>query len=251
MTYLTPFTYGEHPVRVVTIDGEPWFVLADLCKVLDLPNAAMVKRRLDGDMKGVNRIDTPGGNQQVTIVSEAGMYEVVIRSDKPEAVAFRRWITTEVLPSIRRNGGYLTEDKIEEVLTNPDTIIELAQELKRARKAREAMESYARELEPKADAYTRFMDGDGSYSIGSVAKMLGLSQNKLFDRLRGAGILIAKGHMRNTPYQKYMHHFVVKASEYERSDGTRGTSYTTRVLPSGVEFIARKLGLEIREEAAA
>lgn len=243
---LEVFQYQDTPVRTVAVDGEPWFVLADLCKVLGIANARNAAMRLADDMKGVRRMDTPGGAQAVTIVSEAGMYEVVIRSDKPEAVSFRRWVTSEVLPTIRKHGGYLTEKKIEEVLTSPDTIIRLAQDLKQAQKARDAMESYARELEPKADAYTRFIDADGTYAVGTVAKMLGLSQNKLFDRLRGGGILISKGPMRNTPYQQYMHHFAVKAYEYERANGTRGTSYTTRVLGTGVEFIARKLGLEVR-----
>lgn len=77
-----------------------------------------------------------------------------------------------------------------------------------------------------------------------IAEMLGWSQNKLFADLRNAEVLIAKGPMRNTPYQKYMHHFAVKAYEFERSDGTHGTSYTTRVQPSGVAFVARKLGLD-------
>lgn len=109
--------------------------------------------------------------------------------------------------------------------------------------AREAMESYAKTLEPKADAYTAFMDADGTLSVGSVAKMLGLSQNKLFALLRNHEIFISKGHMRNTPYQKYMHHFTVSAYSYERKDGTAGASYTTRVQPSGVEFIRRKLSI--------
>lgn len=109
--------------------------------------------------------------------------------------------------------------------------------------AREAMESYAKSLEPKADAYQAFMDADGTLSVGSVAKMLGLSQNKLFALLRNHEIFISKGHMRNTPYQKYMHHFSVSAYSYERKDGTAGASYTTRVQPSGVEFIRRKLSI--------
>lgn len=109
-------------------------------------------------------------------------------------------------------------------------------------KARRAMESYAKDLEPRAEFYDKFMDGDGTYSVGAVAKMLGASQNKLYDELRNSEVMIAKGCMRNTPYQKYMHHFAVKAYEFERSDGTRGTSYTTRVQPSGVEFVARKVG---------
>lgn len=122
-------------------------------------------------------------------------------------------------------------------------LVEKERERKREAKARAAIESYARELEPKAEAYEAFMDADGTYSIGAVAKMVGLSQNGLFDRLRSAEILISKGAMRNTPYQRYMHHFSVKAYEYERHDGTRGTSYTSRVLPTGVDFIRRKLTL--------
>ncbi|WP_347031764.1 antA/AntB antirepressor family protein [Brevibacterium paucivorans] len=128
----------------------------------------------------------------------------------------------------------------------PKTYADALRAHAQAIEARDAMESYARELEPKADAYARFIDADGTYAVGTVAKMLGLSQNKLFDRLRGGGIFISKGPMRNTPYQQYMHHFAVKAYEYERTNGTRGTSYTTRVLGTGVEFIARKLGLEVR-----
>lgn len=121
----------------------------------------------------------------------------------------------------------------------PDALRAYAQEVE----ARQAIESYAKQLEPKADAYNAFMDADGTDSIGSVAKMLGLSQNKLFDRLRNAGVLIAKGHMRNTPYQQYMHHFKVTPYTYERKDGSTGASYTTTVQPSGVEFIRRKLGI--------
>jgi len=113
-------------------------------------------------------------------------------------------------------------------------------------KARRAMESYAKDLEPRAEFYDRFMDADGTFSVGAVAKMLGASQNKLYDELRNAEVMIAKGCMRNTPYQRYMHHFAVKAYEYERHDGARGTSYTTRVQPSGVEFIARKVGRSVK-----
>ena len=253
MTQLTPSTYNDQPVRVVTIDGEPWFVLADLCKVLDLPQVSRVKARLDDALtqsKGIT--DSMGRAQEATVVSEAGMYEVVIRSDKPEAAAFRRWVTSEVLPSIRKHGGYLTPEKAEEIISNPDVIIELAQTVKREKAARLAMESLVHELEPKADMYDRFLGADGTYSIGNVAKMVGLSQNKLFDRLRNSGVLIAKGAMRNTPYQRYMHHFSVHPYDFERSDGTRGTSYTTRVQPSGIQFICRKLNCHlITEEAAA
>lgn len=107
-----------------------------------------------------------------------------------------------------------------------------------------ALEAKVEEIEPKAEAYDSFMDSDGTYSVGNVAKMLGTSQNKLFTELRNHGVLIGKGHMRNTPYQQYMHHFTVKAYSYTRSDGNEGTSHTTRVQPSGVDFIRKKLKLE-------
>lgn len=123
------------------------------------------------------------------------------------------------------------------------TRMELIQIAMNAETERLALEAKNKELEPKADAYDTFLSADGTYSIGAVAKMLGKSQNKLFELLRNDGILIAKGAMRNTPYQKYMHHFHVKAHEYERKDGTRGTSYTTRVQPTGIDFIRKKLGM--------
>lgn len=126
---------------------------------------------------------------------------------------------------------------------NEITRMELIQIAMNAETERLELEAKNKELEPKADAYDSFLAADGTYSVGNVAKMLGLSQNKLFDRLRNEGVLIAKGAMRNTPYQKYMHHFHVKAHEYERRDGTRGTGYTTTVQPSGIDFIRRKLAL--------
>lgn len=131
-----PFTYKDHAVRVITIDGEPWFVLADLCKVLNLAKPSRVAMRIADDMKDAHLMSTLGGDQEMTTVSEAGMYEVIIQSDKPEAAAFRRWITSEVLPSIRKHGGYLTDEKIEDILTDPDTIIQLATQLKAERSQR-------------------------------------------------------------------------------------------------------------------
>lgn len=105
------------------------------------------------------------------------------------------------------------------------------------------------ELEPKAAGYERFLSGDGTYAVGVVAKMLGTGQNRLFAELRNKAVLISKGALRNTPYQQYMHHFDVKGYDYTREDGTTGTSYKTRVQPSGVEFIARKTGRLINPQA--
>jgi len=131
----------------------------------------------------------------------------------------------------------------------PQTYAEALEAAAAEVRKREALEAQARMDAPKVEAYDAFMDADGTYSVGTVAKMLGLSQNKLFDLLRNHGVLIAKGAMRNTPYQQYMHHFTVKARDYEHSNGERSTSYTTRVQSSGIDFIRRKLG--IREAVAS
>lgn len=106
MNELQIFNYGEIPVRTVLLDGEPWWVLADVCRVLGIKNSRDVVNRLDPDEKGVGQIDTPGGNQNMTIINESGLYKVILRSDKPEAKAFTRWVTHEVLPAIRKTGAY-------------------------------------------------------------------------------------------------------------------------------------------------
>lgn len=100
------FNYGEYPVRTVLQEDEPWWVLADVCRVLELTNSRMTAKQLDDDEKGVSQIYTSGGPQNMTIISESGLYSVILRSDKPEAKPFRRWVTHEVLPAIRRDGAY-------------------------------------------------------------------------------------------------------------------------------------------------
>ena len=100
------FNYGDIPVRTTLRDGAPWWVLADVCQVLRIKNSRDAANRLDPDEKGVGQIDTPGGSQQMTIINESGLYKVILRSDKPEAKKFTRWVTHEVLPAIRKTGVY-------------------------------------------------------------------------------------------------------------------------------------------------
>lgn len=259
-----PFTYNAQPVRVVTIDGEPWFVLADLCKVLDLAKPSRVAMRIADDMKGAHLMSTPGGDQEMTIVSEAGMYEVIIRSDKPEAVAFRRWVTSEVLPSIRKHGGYLTDQKIEDILDNPDTIIQLATKLKSERAKRAALEKQAAIDTPKARFADAVSASHTSILIGDLAKLLRqngyeIGQNRLFEMLRRDGYLCAaKGGMWNMPTQKAMdlNLFEVKETTIVHSDGHVSISKTTKVTGKGqVYFVTRfldgRLPKGINDEAAA
>ncbi|MGX1598631.1 phage antirepressor [Dietzia maris] len=248
MTSLVPFNYDGTEVRVVTVESEPWFVLADLCKILDLPNRSMVARRLDDDMKGVTQIDTPGGRQTVTVVSEPGMYEVVIRSDKPEAAAFRRWITTEVLPSIRRHGGYLTPAKVEEVLTDPDTIIRLATDLKTERARRAELEALREVDAPKVLFADAVSASKSNILVGELAKILkgngiDIGANRLFEVLRSRGYLISrKGTDWNMPTQKSMELglFRIKETTVVHSDGHTSLNKTPKVTGKGQQYFIER-----------
>ena len=111
MKDLQIFNYEEMPVRVVDKDGSPWWVLSDVCRVLEIANSRNVAARLDDDEKGVYLMDTLGGSQNMTIINESGLYKVILRSDKPEAKKFTRWVTHEVLPAIRKTGSYSTKSK--------------------------------------------------------------------------------------------------------------------------------------------
>ncbi|WP_280489572.1 phage antirepressor [Nocardia farcinica] len=181
---LVPFNYEDAQVRVVMINTEPWFVLADLCKVLGLARgAAQVAERLDDGVRQAYPItDSLGRTQQAIIVSESGMYEVVIRSDKPEAAAFRRWITGEVLPTIRRTGGYGRT-----VAELPDRKA-LARMVIEAEEARELAEARLAELEPKAQVAAKLLDAEGDLSVRDAAQALTRAgvktgQQRLFSEL--------------------------------------------------------------------
>jgi len=109
---LTPYNFGNTPVRIVMRDGEPWMVVNDICAALDIINTRNVVSRLDeDDVRQADVIDSMGRTQRTTIVNESGMYEIVLRSDKPGARTFRKWITSEVLPSIRKTGAYISAPK--------------------------------------------------------------------------------------------------------------------------------------------
>jgi prophage antirepressor-like protein len=106
MTDVTPFQFENHSVRVVVLDGEPWFVVLDVCRALEITNAAQAARRIEVEDRCQTEVLTAGGTQQTWVVNESGLYELVFASNKPEARRFRRWVTSEVLPQIRKTGSY-------------------------------------------------------------------------------------------------------------------------------------------------
>lgn len=234
---IQPFDFKGNEVRVILAgNGEPSWVASDVANVLDYSESAAMTRHLDEDEKGLSIVQTLGGDQEMITITESGLYSAVLRSRKPEAKEFKRWVTREVLPSIRKTGSYGTP-----ALSGKEL---MAAALVEAQATMQALEAKTKELEPKADAYDSFMDTTGKYSVGAVAQMLGWGQNKLFQELRNRKIFIASGARRNTPYQHYAHHFEVIAHEFEKKNGDMGCSYTTYVQPSGIDFIRKKMGID-------
>lgn len=135
---MTPFQFETGAIiRTITKDGEPWFVAKDVCDVLGIKNVSdTLSKVLDADEKGIDTIDTLGGTQRVSIINESGLYALIMKSRKPQAQAFRKWVTSEVLPSIRKHGAYMTPDTIESALGDPDFMIGLLENLKEERAKR-------------------------------------------------------------------------------------------------------------------
>lgn len=181
-------------IRVVRDEGgEPWFVAKDVTDILGLDRPSQSTRYLDEDERGVCLVDTPSGDQQMVMISEAGLYSLVLRSRKPEAKAFRRWVTHEVLPSIRRHGAYMTPEMAERMLNDPDVMIMTLEALKAERaKVAALVEDNARML-PKATAWDAMVESDGTMSVTKAARSLaaidpGISRKRLFALLRADGI---------------------------------------------------------------
>ena len=133
---------NENEVRIVMRNDEPWFIAKDVCNILEIKNSRdTLNKCLDEDEKGVDIIYTPGGNQEMTIVSEAGLYSLILRSRKPEAKAFKRWVTHEVLPSIRKHGAYMTDRTLAIMMEDPAYIYRIAEMLVEEKRQRVLAES--------------------------------------------------------------------------------------------------------------
>ncbi len=245
MNKLQVFSYEGKEVRTIQRDGETWWVLKDVCDVLGLSNARMIADRLDEDDVSLAYVtDNMGRQQQTNIVNESGLYNVILRSDKPEAKKFKRWVTHEVLPQIRRHGAYITSSKLEEIMNDPDSWIKLLTALKDERQEKERLKLQAAEDKPKVVFADAVSVSDGTILIGELAKILKgngieIGQNRLFERLRQEGFLIKrKGTDYNAPTQKSMELglFKVKETAITHSDGHVTISKTTKVTGKGQQY---------------
>lgn len=237
-------------VRTLVKGGEPWFVASDVCESLGLSNPTVSVNRLDADERSKFNLGRQG---EVNTVNEYGLYNLVLGSRKPEAKAFKRWITHEVIPTIRKHGGYLTPDKVEEILTNPDAIIRLATQLKEERAKREAAEKVIEEQRPKALFADAVSASKTSILIGALAKLIrqngvDVGQKRLFEWLRKKGYLIKSGNDKNMPTQRSMEQglFEVKEGSYVDGDGVNRITRTTKVTGKGQLFFVNKFLASVR-----
>jgi len=232
MKDLQVFNFQDKKIRTVIIDGDPWFVAKDVCEVLEIGNDRMATSRLSETMKGVSTVDTLGGPQEMVVISEAGVYKLVFTSRKPEAEIFTDFIASEVVPTIRKHGAYMTPETIEKTLTNPDFIIGLAMQLK-------AEQAKVQALAPKAAFFDQVADSKDAVSIRDAAKVLnmpGIGQNKLFAILREQKILMKD----NTPYQEFCDRGYFRLIEQKYSNqGEVCIRFKTLVYQKGLAYIRR------------
>ena len=244
---LQVFSYEGSEIRTVQLSGEPWWVLKDICNVLELSNPSVIADRLDDDEK--EKVDPKQylgsrSNEPVTVVSESGLYNVILLSRKPEAKKFKRWITHEVLPAIRKYGAYVTPAKLEEIISDPDAWIKVLTALKDERAAKERLQMEVARNEPKVVFADAVSVSDGTILIGELAKILKgngveIGQNRLFEKLRQDGYLIKRqGTDYNAPTQRAMELglFRVKETAITHSDGHVTISKTTKVTGKGQQY---------------
>lgn len=246
-------------VRVVKQDGEPWFVANDVCDVFGESNRNRAMQALEEDEKGYTQIETPGGLQRAAIVNEAGLYSMLfaMQPTKARGVSeeyieeretklknFKRWVTHDVLPSIRKHGAYMTPETIEAVLMNPDTIIRLATELKAEREKVQKLEVQAEEDRPKVLFAQAVESSDNSILVGDLAKILRgngvqIGQNRLFQQLREQGYLIKRsGSDWNMPTQRSMELGILEITEraIANPDGSVRLTRTPKVTGKGQTY---------------
>lgn len=245
---LQVFDFNGQQVRTVTINDEPYFVGRDITNVLHYSNGPKaIRDHVDKEDKTVNEMFTVNGTSPV-LISESGLYSLILSSKLPSAKEFKHWVTSEVLPSIRKHGAYLTPDKIEEVLLNPDTLIKLATELKKEREGRVLAEQKIQQDRPKVVFADAVSSSDTPILIGELAKILKqngieIGQNRLFAWLRSKGYLISRnGTDYNTPTQKSMELGLFKIKERTRvsSDGSVKITKTSMVTGKGQQYFVNK-----------
>lgn len=232
-------------VRVIEINNEPWFVAVDVCRILDLSNTSMALQRLDEDERAKFNLGRQG---ETNIINEYGLYNLILASRKREAKQFKRWITHDIIPTIRKHGAYMTPEVIEKTLTDPDFIIQLATQLKKERAEKQELQQQMHKDRPKVVFADAVSASHTSILVGDLAKLLkqngiDTGQKRLFKWLRDNGYLIRrKGTDYNMPTQYSMELglFEVKETTITHSDGHISICKTPKVTGRGQIYFINK-----------
>lgn len=230
--------------------NEPLFCLADVCSILGLTSKGVSQRLSDEVISNYPIIDSLGREQQANFVNEDGLYDTILDSRKPEAKQFRKWVTSEVLPSIRKHGTYMTNETLEKALTSPDFLIQLATNLKEEKQKRIEAEQKIQKDAPKVLFADAVSTSQRSCLVAELAKILqqngvNIGQNRLFTWMRENGYLCQKGQYYNQPTQKAMELglFELKQTTITKPDGSVLVTTTTKVTGKGqIYFVEKFLG---------
>ncbi len=236
--------FGE--VRTILIGGEPWFIANDVLRVLAVSNSKDALRTLDDDEKsGVDIIDPHGRKQKTNCISEAGLYSIILRSRKPEAKAFKRWITHEVIPTIRKTGGYMTDSLLERIQKEPAVIVEFAQALILEKNRVKALECELNTAKPKADYYDAFINPDDCTNIRTTAKELKIPERKFVQFLLREKYLFRSPSGQLLPYNKDSNAGLFIVRDFVTYCYTGSQTYFT---PKGKDVIRMKFQKKCGEE---
>lgn len=232
-------------VRIVEVNGEAWMVGKDVAEALGHTNPQRaIREYVDSEDKGVTEIVTPGGEQEMTIINESGLYSLVLSSKLPNARKFRRWVTTEVLPTVRKHGAYMTQETLQAAILNPDTMIQLCQQLKAEQEHSRQLEAENAAMLPKAVFADAVSASKSSILVGELAKLLrqngvDTGEKRLFPWLRQNGCLIKRnGADHNMPTQRSIEQglFVSKETTVCHADGHTTISKTPKVTGKGQQY---------------
>lgn len=243
-------------IRSIEIDGLPYFVGKDVAEILGYERADnAIRNHIDEEDKLMHQISASGQNRNMIIINESGLYSLILSSKLPTAKQFKRWVTSEVLPAIRKHGTYATDGTLEKMLTSPDFGIRLLSELKKERQAREEAEEKITEMTPKVIFADAVSVSKTSILVGELAKVLNqngvkIGEKRLFQWLRRNGYLIKReGTDQNIPTQKAMELklFEIKQTPIIHSTGDVTIAKTTKVTGKGQQYFIRKF-LEEKEK---
>nr|DAX12656.1 MAG TPA: repressor domain protein [Bacteriophage sp.] len=243
-------------IRTVTKDDEPMFCLIDICKALEIRNATDVAKRLDEDE--LTRLNLGSRAGETNFITESGLYAVILRSDKPNAKKFRKWVTSEVLPSIRKNGGYIAgQETLSDEELMAKALLVANNKIAERDKIIEQKQARIEQMKPKEIFADAVATSHTSILVGDLAKLIcqngyQIGQKRLFDWLRANGYLIKTGSSYNMPMQRYVEQglFEIKESNLVNPDGSVRITKTTKVTGKGQIYFVNKFLKGAKNETA-